>query len=227
MQPPNTCSQMVNSYYLIKLNFPSIVQTIMTSSNIADLLTSAQIAVQNLLRSLQGSEFASTRQDQPQGKIFTTLPDLLPPSETIPMVESADTALVDNLLSHLPPELLLLSQEADDFSSTDPNSETVKAAMEALSLDQKKEILKKVLRSPQFSQSLASLTQALRDGGLPAVSDGLHIPVKDGGFIRRGGVPLGGGDAVEAFMDGIKASVEKDINAEKKDEEDERRMDTE
>ena len=199
----------------------------MTSSNIADLLTSAQIAVQNLLRSLQGSEFASDRQDQQQGKIFTTLPDLLPPSETIPMVESADTTLVDNLLSHLPPELLLLSQEADDFASTDPNSETVKAAMEALSLDQKKAILKKVLRSPQFSQSLASLTQALRDGGLPAVSDGLHIPVKDGGFIRRGGVPLGGGEAIEAFMDGIKASVQKDIDAEKKDEEDERRMDTE
>lgn len=218
---------MINSYYLIKLNVLRIIQIIMTSSNTADLLTSAQIAVQNLLRSLQGSEFASNRQDQPQGQIYTTLPDLLPPSETIPMIESADTALVDNLLNHLPPELLLLSQEADDFSSTDPNSETVKAASEALSLDQKKEILKKVLRSPQFSQSLVSLTQALRDGGLPAVSDGLHIPVKDGGFIRRGGVPLGGGDAVEAFMDGIKASVEKDADAEKKDEEDERRMDTE
>lgn len=199
----------------------------MTSSNIADLLTSAQIAVQNLLRSLQGSEFASHRQDQQQAKIFTTLPDLLPPSETIPMIESADTPLVDNLLSHLPPELLLLSQEVDDFSSTDPKSEMVKAAMEALRLDQKREILIKVLRSPQFSQSLASLTQALRDGGLPAVSDGLHIPVKDGGFIRRGGVPLGGGEAIEAFMDGIKSSVEKDIGAEKKDEEDERRMDTE
>ena len=85
--------------------------------------------------------------------------------------------------------------------------------MEALSLDQKKAILKKVLRSPQFSQSLASLTQALRDGGLPAVSDCLHIPVKDGGFIRRGGVPLGGGEAIEAFMDGIKSSVQKDIDA--------------
>ena len=183
--------------------------------------------MQNLLRSLQGSEFANNRQEQPQGQIFTTLPDLLPPSETIPMVESADTALVDNLLSHLPPELLVLSQEVDDFSSTDPGSEIVKAAMEALSLEQKKEILKKVLRSPQFSQSLASLTQALRDGGLPAVSDALHIPIKDGGFIRRGGVPLGGGNAVEAFMDGIRASVEKDIAAEKKDGEDERRMDTE
>lgn len=45
---------------------------------------------------------------------------------------------------------------------------------------------------------------ALRDGGLPSVSEALRIPVKDGGFIRRGGVPLGGGDAVEAFLNGVK-----------------------
>ena len=134
------------------------------------------------------------------------------------MVDSADTAFLDNLLSYLPPELLLLSQEADDFSSADSNSETAKAAMEALSLDQKKEILRKVLRSPQFSQGLGSLTQALRDGGLPSISDALRIPVKDGGFIRRGGVPLGGGDAVETFMDGVKAVAEKEKEAGKKNE---------
>jgi hypothetical protein len=67
---------------------------------------------------------------------------------------------VDNLLSYLPPTLLVLAQEVDDSSSVDRNPETAKAAMEALSLDQKKDILRKTLRSPQFSQSLGSLTMA-------------------------------------------------------------------
>ena len=175
---------------------------------------------------MQGNQALSNQQDQPQGNIFTTLPDLLPPAETIKMVDSADTAFVDNLLSYLPPELLLLSQKADDFSSADPNSETVRAAIEALSLDQKREILRKVLRSPQFSQGLGSLTQALRDGGLPSISDALRIPVKDGGFFKRGGVPQGGGDAVEAFMDGVKASAEKEIEANKKEPGNDEKMET-
>ena len=51
------------------------------------------------------------------------------------------------------------------------------------------------------------------------MSEALKIPVENGGFIRRGGVPLGGGDAVEAFLKGVKKSVEE----ENKDDED---MDT-
>lgn len=180
----------------------------------------AAIAVQNFLRSMQGNQALSNQQTQPQGKIFTTLPDLLPSSTTIPVIDSSDSAFVDNLLSHIPPVLLLLSQEADDISSVDPSSETAKAAIEALSLEQKKGILKKVLRSPQFSQSLGSLTTALRDGGVPSISEALKIPVENGGFIRRGGVPLGGGEAVEAFLNGVKASVEK------RDDAEEERMDT-
>src|SRR5206468_9208117 len=69
-------------------------------------------------------------------------------------------------------------------------------------------------RSPQFSQSLSSLTIALRDGGLPSLSEALNVPVRNGGFMRRGGVPLGGGDAVEAFLDGVKEFVEKEDRAE-------------
>jgi 26S proteasome regulatory subunit N13 len=75
---------------------------------------------------------------------------------------------------------------------------------ETLELEQKREILRRVLHSPQFSQSLASLTVALRDGGLPSISEALRIKVENGGFMRRGGVPLGGGDAVEAFLEGVK-----------------------
>lgn len=174
----------------------------------------AAIAVQNFLRSMQGNQALSNQQSQPQGKIFTTLPDLLPSSTTIPIIDSADSAFINNLLSHIPPVLLLLSQEADDISSVDPNSETAKAAIEALSLDQKKEVLRKVLRSPQFSQGLGSLTAALRDGGVPSISEALKIPVENGGFFRRGGVPLGGGEAVEAFLKGVKASVERTDNTE-------------
>ena len=168
----------------------------------------ATAAVQNFLRSMQGSQALANPQAQSQPKPFTTLPDLLPPSTTIPMVESLPPSSINSLLSYLPPTLLLLSQEADDASSVDPTPETAAAALETLSLDQKKDILRKVLRSPQFSQSLGSLTQALRDGGLPSISDALGVKVENGGFVRRGGVPVGGGEAVEAFLKGVKESVE-------------------
>ncbi|KAL8674536.1 MAG: hypothetical protein Q9168_001054 [Polycauliona sp. 1 TL-2023] len=169
----------------------------------------AAAAVQNFLRSMQGNETLRNTQAQNQEeKLFTTLPDLLPSTTTIPVVDSADEQFVDNLLSHLPPTLLLLAQEVDDISSVDPTSETAQAAIEALSLEQKKDILRKVMRSPQFHQSLGSLTTALRDGGLPSIGDALEIPVRNGGYIKQGGgVPLGGGDAVEAFLNGVETFV--------------------
>ncbi|KAL8997236.1 MAG: hypothetical protein Q9169_003429 [Polycauliona sp. 2 TL-2023] len=169
----------------------------------------AATAVQNFLRSMQGNQ--TLRESQAQNeepKLFTTLPDLLPSTTTIPVIDSADEKFVDSLLVHLPPTLLLLAQEVDDISSADPTSDTAKAAIEALSLEQKKDILRKVMRSPQFHQSLGSLTSALRDGGLPSIGDALKIPVRNGGYIKPGGgVPLGGGDAVEAFLDGVKSFV--------------------
>ena len=173
----------------------------------------AAAAVRNFLDSLQGSQNIQNNQSQAQGQIYTTLPDLLATPNTIPVIESADQLLIDNLLSHLPPTLLLQSQEADDASSADPSPETAKAALEALSLEQKKEILRKVLRSPQFSQSLGSLTQAIRDGGLPTISDALEVPVAHCGFVKEGsGVPQGGGDAVEAFVVGVKEAVKRKRN---------------
>lgn len=177
----------------------------------ASVTNDASTVVQNFLRSLQGNQALGVQpqsQAAAEGKPFTTLPDLLPPSTTLPVIEAADADYVDLLLSYLPPTLLLLAQEADDDSSVDPNSETAKAAIEALSLEQKKDILRKTLRSPQFSQSLGSLTTALRDGGLPSISDALKIKVENGGFMRKGGMPLGGGEAVEAFLNGVKQTVE-------------------
>lgn len=165
--------------------------------------------MQNFLNSLRGTSAGGGGQ-QGQEKIFATLPDLLPPSTTVPVIETADVSVIDRLLLFLPPTLLLLAQEADDLSSVDPNSETAQAAIQALSLDQKREILKQVLHSPQFTQSLGSLTVALRDGGLPTVSDALGIKLRDRGFIKGGGMPLGGGEAVEAFIEGVKRTVEED-----------------
>jgi len=170
-------------------------------------MTDASTAVQNFLNSLKGSQGGQLQ--QAQGKIYTTLPDLLPASITIPTIDSASVAQVDNLLAYLPPTLLLIAQEG--ASSIDglvePNAGTTQAALEALNLDQKKTILKRVLRSPQFHQSLGSLTVALRDGGLPSIADALGIKLQNGGLVRGGSVPLGGGEAVEAFVEGVKKSV--------------------
>ncbi|KAL8986881.1 MAG: hypothetical protein Q9177_003865 [Variospora cf. flavescens] len=188
----------------------------------------ATTAVQNFLRSMRGNQALQDPQvhNPPQQEVFTTLPDLLPSSTTIPVIESADEEFVDNLLRQLPPELMLLAQEVDEVSSAEPTPETAQAAIEALSLDQKKEILRKVLRSPQFHQSLSSLTHAIRDGGLPSISDALGIPVENGGYLKKGGtVPLGGGDAVEAFLKGARLSVEKDMEKIEK-EDGEGKMDT-
>jgi len=147
-------------------------------------------------------------QGETQGQTYTTLPDLLPSAITIPTIESATSAQIDNLLSYLPSTLLVLAQESI-LAAFEPSAETPTAVIEPLSLDQKKTLLKRVLRSPQFHQSLGSLTMALRDGGLPSIADALGIKLLNGGMVRGGSVPLGGGDAVEAFVEGVKKTVEK------------------
>ncbi|TVY82396.1 Proteasomal ubiquitin receptor ADRM1-like protein [Lachnellula suecica] len=166
----------------------------------------AATVVQNFLNSLKGG----MPQQQAQGQVYTTLPDLLPSSATIPMIDSASPAQIDNLLGYLPPTILLIAQEsaASIDGMVEPNAETATAAMEALSIEQKKAILKRVLRSPQFHQSLGSLTMAIRDGGLPSIAEALGIRLQNGGLVRGGSVPLGGRDAVEAFVEGVKKTVE-------------------
>ncbi|KAF4624835.1 hypothetical protein G7Y89_g13338 [Cudoniella acicularis] len=167
----------------------------------------AATVVQNFLNSLKGGK---GMQQQAQGQIYTTLPDLLPSSTTIPTLDSATPAQIDNLLNYLPPTILLLAQEsaASIDGMVEPNTETANAALQALSLEQKKTILKRVLRSPQFHQSLGSLTMAIRDGGLPSIAEALGVKVQNGGLVRGGSVPLGGGDAVQAFVEGVKKTVE-------------------
>lgn len=161
--------------------------------------------VQGLLQSLQGNRDVQSSTE----KSFPTLSDLFAPACTLPLIESADMERVDHLLSFLPSSLVLLAQELDEeVPETEGNPELAQAVMQSLSLEQKKDILRKVLRSPQFMQSLGSLTVALRDGGLPSISEALNIDVKNGGFMRRGGMPIGGADAIEAFLEGVKQHVD-------------------
>lgn len=48
---------------------------------------------------------------------------------------------------------------------------------------------------------------------MPIVGDALGLKVENGGNIKGGSMPLGGGEAVEAFVEGVKRTVEE---AEKK-----------
>lgn len=175
--------------------------------------------MQNFLRSLEqgGMSGGSPR----QSKVFTTLPDLLSTSETIPAIDSGSDEFIGALISHLPPVVLLVALDVDDIAEIDPNSEAAQSAIQTLTIEQKKDVLKRVLRSPQLRQSLGSLTMALRDGGLPTISEALKIKVENGGYIQSGAVPMGGGDAVEAFLEGVKRTVEEE------DKKDENKMDTE
>lgn len=134
------------------------------------------------------------------------------------MIDKASPELIDALCGHLPPIILLIAQEIDNVTEIDPESEEAKAVIESMDEDDKKDVLKRVFTSPQFRQSLGSLTVALRDGGLPNVSSALDIEVENGGFIRGGAMPIGGGDAIKAFVEGVKKTVE--------NEEDDEDMDT-
>ena len=168
----------------------------------------ASSLVQNFLRAMQERNQGGGGR-QPQEKLFTTLADLLTPASTIPLLDSADEELVDRLYECLPPQLVATVQTSINTSAlSNPNAtpEEKQTAQEHLT-KARKDMLRRVLHSPQFSQSLTSLTVALREGGLPIISETIGIPVRNGGYLRHGGVPMGGGEAVEVFMDGVKQNV--------------------
>lgn len=128
------------------------------------------------------------------------------------MIDSANEELVDSLISFLPPAVVVLatgSSQAVD-GKNEPSADALEAAKASLSLDEKRTLLKKVLRSPQFHQALGSLTMAIRDGGLPTIAEALKVKVQNGGYLQGGGMPLGGGYAVEAFVDGVKKTAQEE-----------------
>lgn len=181
------------------------------SSNPADLVRNSNPAdlVRNLLASLKGGS-QGLGGGQSQGKTYPMLTDLLDTSTTLPMVDNCPDKVVDSLVSYLPPTVVVLAQQGEngDSFSKEPSPADAAAAQEAMTYAQKRALLKKVLRSPQFHQSLDSLSLALREGGLPSIAEALGIEVENGGVVRGGAVPLGGGEAVEAFVNGFKKKVQ-------------------
>jgi|TARA_R110002003_G_scaffold96_9_gene7440 hypothetical protein len=119
----------------------------------------------------------------------------------------------------------LLEAEVEDVEQIDPNSETARMAMQTLENGEKIDVLKRILRAPQLRAALGSLTEALKTGALPTVAQGLKIDVEHGGFMRGGAMPLGGGEAVKAFLEGVKRTVEKE-DEEDDDDDDDDGMDT-
>ncbi|KAM6531382.1 hypothetical protein FSOLCH5_000855 [Fusarium solani] len=172
----------------------------------------AAAAVRNFLESLRGQSGLAGGQQQRGGeKAYPYLNHLLPTSITVPMIDSATEEFADTLISFLPPTVVVLASGSSDVDGkSDPSAAAVEAAKASLSLNDKRSLLKKVLRSPQFNQALASLTMAIRDGGLPSIADALGVKVQDGGYLRGSGMPMGGGQAVEAFVEGVKKTVEEE-----------------
>lgn len=135
---------------------------------------------------------------------------MLPSSTTVPLVEnSASEEQLDRLISFLPPSLILCTVMDSADIPSNPTDDIIESAKASLTTEDKRSLVAKVLRSPQFSQSLGSLTMAIRDGGLPTIADALKIDVENGGYMRGSAMPLGGGGAVEAFVEGIKKTVTK------------------
>ncbi|KAL1837525.1 hypothetical protein VTJ49DRAFT_3670 [Mycothermus thermophilus] len=167
--------------------------------------------VRNFLNSLKGAPGLSGNLAQPQGKLYPLLTDLLDPLTTIAMLDAAPDGYVDHLLDYLPPTVLVMAQRGEDAGplEKEPTPDDGEEAKDEMTMGQKRALLKKVLRSPQFTQSLASLSVALRDGGLPSIAEALEISVENGGLVRGGRVPLGGGEAIEAFVQGVKKTVQK------------------
>ncbi|KPM38948.1 hypothetical protein AK830_g7635 [Neonectria ditissima] len=175
----------------------------------------AAAAVRNFLASLKDqSGLAGGQRQQGAEKPYPHLNHLLPTSITVPMIDDAPAEFVDTLTSFLPSAVILLASNSPEINKWgfEPPPRIVEAAKASLSLEDKRSLLKKVLRSPQFTQALGSLTMALRDGGLPSIAEALRIKVENGGYIPGGGMPLGGGHAVEAFVEGVKKTVQEETN---------------
>lgn len=108
-----------------------------------------------------------------------SLHDLLSVANTTPLVENMSEQTIDNLISNLPPAIVPKNAK----------------------LGQKKQIISKILRSPQFTQGAVSLTVALREGALRGVADSLKVPILPGEEAT-------GADQVEIFVKGVKREVE-------------------
>jgi 26S proteasome regulatory subunit N13 len=110
-----------------------------------------------------------------------SLHDLLSAANTIPLVENMSEKTIDILISNLPPAIV-------------PKNPA---------LSEKKQVITRVLRSPQFTQGAVSLTVALREGALRGVTESLKVPIL---FGEEGS----GVDQVEIFLKGVRKEANED-----------------
>ncbi|CUS06730.1 unnamed protein product [Tuber aestivum] len=139
--------------------------------------------LQNLISQIQlpgaaggGGSGSGYQQQDP----MISLHDLLPSAVTTSLLAVMTPGAVDDLISNLPQGIV-------------PRNATP---------TQKKEVIRKVLHSPQFSQSLVGLSVALRDGGLRGISDSLGVRLAPG---EEGT----GRDQVAIFVEAVKKEEEK------------------
>ncbi|KAI9727538.1 MAG: hypothetical protein M1828_006480 [Chrysothrix sp. TS-e1954] len=152
----------------------------------------------------------SSLSNQPQAQdSYTTLPDLLPTPQTTTSLSHLPLPQLTHILStQIPPTLLQLAHNVPP-SSLSPNLPPQEAAALASSLSesQQRELLEKVLRSAQFTQSLGGVDRAVRSGGLEGVAEALGVGLDDSGKVAGS---QGGGPAVRAFVEGVRRKVEEE-----------------
>ncbi|KAJ4401205.1 hypothetical protein N0V91_008103 [Didymella pomorum] len=179
--------------------------------------TDVSSIVQNFMDSLKSGSGQQQQQHQGGGD-FPTLLDLLWPTTTRPIIEGASDELIDALAAQLPTTPFLLEAEVEDVDQIDPNGEEAQMVVQTMGQAEKREVVQQLLRAPQLKAALGSLTEALKTGALPTVAQALNIDVEHGGYMRGGAMPLGGGDAVKAFLEGVKRTVEDEDEDDNMDE---------
>ncbi|KAI5853017.1 proteasome complex subunit Rpn13 ubiquitin receptor-domain-containing protein [Morchella snyderi] len=164
---------------------PSPFNTTSPSSNPSDFLKSLiNINIGNAPPASDPSGAGPSHYGQ-QTPPTLSLHDLLGTATTVPLLHTLPTAALDQLCANLPPALI-------------PRGATA---------TQKRDVIRRVLQSPQFAQSCVSLTVALRDGALRGVADSLQVPL-------RPGEEASGTDQVELFVGGVRRGVERELERE-------------
>jgi 26S proteasome regulatory subunit N13 len=158
---------------------PNPFSTTSPSSNPNDFLKSliSSINVGNAPPNSSGAGPSRYGQQTPT----LSLHDLLSTTTTVSLLSTLPAASLDQLCANLPPALI-------PRNATD---------------SQKRDIIRRVLQSPQFAQSCVSLTVALRDGALRGVADSLQVPLGPG-------EEASGTDQVELFVGGVRRGVEQE-----------------
>ena len=142
-------------------------------------------------------------------KPFPSLTELLSPSTTIPfIIQARDESLIDRMLLLLPTEISeLMLKDTHPFKLDKRTS--YEFNIRHLTTELKKELLLKILRSPQLCQSFDSLSIALRGGGLLAVSEALDIDLNMELATENANNDTASISPIQIFLNGIKSGIGK------------------